>query len=262
MSHQETTMNKQTPNRTQPTVLERIERKFFVQPRNIGLAYALLHQFCRPDSQYPVEQINSLYFDTGDLEQYNRSASGEYRKDKVRIRWYHTLGDYAEDVPVYVELKSRHGFTSFKQRQKMIIPPTRLNSAALRQGIIPRNNLSGITAGFGYFPPKPLEPVIVISYLRYRFSELKMGLRVSLDCHIRSTVIKPELGYGERSLSLAGAVIEIKGQRMDLPVTLLRLRLLDLDWSRFSKYASCLDTHLEIPGTIARYWPSGRSNVN
>jgi hypothetical protein len=88
-----------------------------------------------------------------------------------------------------------------------------------------------------------------------------MGLRVSLDCQIRSTVIKPALGYRERSLPLAGGVIEIKGQRMDLPVTLRRLRLLDLDWSRFSKYASCLDTHLEIPGTIARDWPSGRSNV-
>ena len=34
------------------------------------------------------EQINSLYFDTPDLDQHERSLAGEFAKDKVRIRWY------------------------------------------------------------------------------------------------------------------------------------------------------------------------------
>ena len=67
---------------------QRIERKFFVLPKNIGLAYGLLQHVCRLDSEYPSEQINSLYFDTADLNQHEKSSSGDYRKDKVRIRWY------------------------------------------------------------------------------------------------------------------------------------------------------------------------------
>ena len=72
---------------------QRIERKFFVLPRNVELAYALLRQFCRLDSEYPNEQINSLYFDTEDLDEHVKSSSGDFRKNKVRIRWYHTLDD-------------------------------------------------------------------------------------------------------------------------------------------------------------------------
>ncbi len=80
---------------------QRFERKFFVVPRNIGFAYALLRQVCRPDSEYPEEQINSLYFDTPDLDQLQRSAAGEFKKDKVRIRWYGHNG-------VFVNPKQRH----------------------------------------------------------------------------------------------------------------------------------------------------------
>jgi hypothetical protein len=243
-----------------PPGLSRIERKFFVPPRNIGLAYALLRQYCHPDREFPAEQVNSLYFDTDDLEQYLKSASGESRKNKVRLRWYHALDHYRTDVPVFVELKSRDGFTSNKQRQLMPVPVSNLRLAALNDGIVPRTTLMETIAGFDYYPERPLEPVIVISYWRYRFVEMLTGMRVSLDRNIRSTVVRRSLGYGERELPLAGGVIEVKGQRMELPVTLRRMRLLDLDWSRFSKYSSCLDAHLTVPGTIAWQWPSGRTN--
>jgi hypothetical protein len=239
---------------------QRIERKFFVLPRNIGFAYALLRQFCRLDEKYPAEQVNSLYFDTDDLEQYNRSASGEYHKDKVRIRWYHTLDAYRGEVPIFVELKSRDGFTSIKQRQELPAPVQHLETASLSDGIIPMTTLTNIISGFGYHPEMPLHPVIVISYWRYRFSEILTGMRVTLDSNIRSTIVKRTLGYGERDLKLEGGVIEVKGQKMELPLTLRRMKLLDLDWSRFSKYSSCLDSHLEEPGTMARLWPSGRTN--
>ena len=66
---------------------QRFERKFFILPRNIGFAYALLRQICRPDGEYPEGQVNSLYFDTPDLDQYVRSAAGDFKKDKVRLRW-------------------------------------------------------------------------------------------------------------------------------------------------------------------------------
>ena len=237
---------------------QRIERKFFVKPRDIGFAHALLRQVCRPDSEYPVGQINSLYFDTADLDQHERSASGEYRKDKVRIRWYGENNAMPQMAPVFLELKSRRGFASSKRRDKFPVSRDKLEPDQLGAGIIDRTVLTNTIAGFGHFPSSPLRPIITISYLRYRFTEMLSGFRVSLDHNIRSTFVAREFGYGEKELPLIGGVIEVKGSSMELPGTLRKIKLLNTDWSRFSKYSHCIDTHLTDLGTVGRLWPSGR----
>jgi hypothetical protein len=134
----------------------------------------------------------------------------------------------------------------------------RLAPENLEKGIIPRTVLMETLARFGYFSFEILQPVIKISYWRYRFSEIMTGQRVSLDCHIRSTMIVPGLGNGEKELELPGAVIEIKGKTMELPETLTRARMLYTDWTRFSKYSACVDAHQEEPGSVGRLSPSGR----
>jgi hypothetical protein len=228
-----------------------------VLPRNINFAYALLHQFCRLDREYPQEQVNSLYFDTEDLEEHLRSASGDFRKHKVRIRWYHTLDAYQGEAPVFLELKSREGFAGYKQRERQLVPADSLAPDRLGRGIVPMTALTDTIAGFGHYPEMPIRPIIAIAYWRYRFREILTGTRVNLDCQIRSTVVNRSLGYGEGELKLAGGVIEVKGDKIELPLTLRRMKILDLDWSRFSKYGSCLDMHLLGPD-VARDWPSGR----
>lgn len=249
-------VDKSTANTAPPT--QRFERKFFILPRNIGFAYTLLRQICRPDSQYPEGQVNSLYFDTPDLDQYTRSASGEFRKDKVRIRWYDEYNSHQATSPVFLELKTRQGFASSKQRLRLLVPAQHLEPARLGAGVVDKTTLINTLAGFGHYVEKPLRPIIVIAYWRYRFNEMLTGVRVSLDYNIRSTMVAPELGYRERELRLTGGVIEVKGPTLELPLTLRRIRLLDTDWSRFSKYGYCLDSHLSQPGTVARLWPSGR----
>ena len=227
-------------------------------PRNIGFAYTLLRQVCRPDSKYPEGQVNSLYFDTPDLDQYERSASGDFKKDKVRIRWYGEIENHQEMVLAFLELKSREGFASSKQRQGLQVSAQHLEPGRLGAGIVSKTTLTNTLAGFGHYPELPLQPIIVISYWRYRFNEMLTGTRVSFDYNIRSSILTPELGYGERELQLRGGVIEVKGPTLELPITLRRIRLLDTDWSRFSKYGYCVDSHLSHPGTLARLWPSGR----
>jgi len=239
--------------------VQRIERKFFIWPRNTGFAHVFLRQVCRPDRDYPQGQINTLYFDTPELEQYMRSASGDFRKDKVRIRWYGSLGDYGKTVPVYLELKTRQGYASSKQRQRFLVPAQDLGTATLGKGIIEKAALVDALATFGHYPKSPLRPVILISYWRYRFNEMFTGVRVSLDLRIRSTVVAGGIGIGERDLELRGGVVEVKGPKLELPATLQRMKLLETDWSRFSKYGQCVDAHLEQPGLMARLWPSGRA---
>jgi hypothetical protein len=119
--------------------------------------------------------------------------------------------------------------------------------------------LARILAAFGYFPDQPLRPIILISYWRHRFTEVMTGARVSVDYDIRSTMVARELGYGERDLKLRGGVLEIKGSSMELPPTFVRLvKPLDTQWSRFSKYGQCIETHMSNPSAMARLWPSGK----
>lgn len=237
---------------------QRFERKFYLVPQKVGFAYGLLRHVCLPDTEYPSEQINSLYFDTADLDQHERSSSGDFYKDKVRIRWYGTEENISGMQNIFIELKSRQGFAGMKQRLKWSVPAEDLSLYKLAKGIVPRAMLLDTLAGFGYFLPEMLQPVILISYWRYRFSEIMTGQRVSLDCHIRSTMIIPGPGNGENKLELPGGVIEIKGQDIELPTTLKKTRVLDTDWTRFSKYSACIDAHTEKPGTVGRLSPSGR----
>jgi len=237
---------------------QRFERKFFVLPKNTGFAYTLLRQVCRPDSEYPEGQVNSLYFDTPDLDQYEKSLSGDFRKDKVRIRWYGKVENHEGIAPVFLELKSREGFASSKQRQRLLVSAEHLELGRLGSGIVSTTILNDTLAKFGHHPELPLRPIIVISYWRCRFNEMLTGTRISFDCNIRSSVVTPELGYGERELGLQGGVIEVKGPTLELPLTIRRMRLLDTDWSRFSKYGYCVESHLSQPGTGGRLWPSGR----
>ncbi len=214
------------------------------------MAYSFLRQICRPDKDYPKDRVNSLYFDTADLDQYTKSEAGEFRKNKVRIRWYDSDIKEQREVPVYLELKSREGFASSKQRRKFIVPAQSLDPANLSRGILGKTAIMQTLAGFGYFMEKPIKPIILISYQRRRFSEMQTGVRVSLDQDIRASVVAPELGFHTHEISLTNGVIEVKGPSLELPVTLRRMRMLDVDWSRFSKYGNCLDAYFSQTGVL------------
>jgi VTC domain len=256
---------------------ERMEQKFFVPPRRMGLVVAHLVRTCRWDAHYPEEQINSLYFDTHGLEQHERSLSGEFAKDKIRIRWYgseydpHDIAnsrssqspqpDPEARIPLWLELKSRRGFASTKLRQAMDVPGGSLAPRALATGIVPPTTLVHTLADFGFFPAGRLYPIVVVSYWRRRFVEPATGMRVSLDSNIRSSMVLPGVGRGERGLALPGAVVEVKGPRFDLPPSLRLLAEIGSSWTRYSKYSFSLEAHGSTIGAVSRLWPSGVVDV-
>lgn len=239
----------------------RVEQKYFVAPARIGCALALLRRTCRWDGDYPEEQINSLYFDTADLDQHERSLAGEFTKDKIRIRWYG--GDHGphmhEDGParVWLELKSRRGFSSTKQRRLLEVPGELLRYDTLSRGIVSHTTLMQTVTEFGFGNRGRLQPVITISYWRQRFVEPRTGFRVALDSHIRSSMVMPGIGRGERDLELPGAVVEVKGSTFDLPARLRQVAELGSSWTRYSKYSSSLEAHRSDLGSASRLWPSG-----
>ena len=258
---------------------ERVEQKFFVRPDRIDLAMGLLFRTCRRDPAYPSGHVNSLYFDTFDLEEHRSSEAGDSDKDKIRIRWYGAALDphgrsadragaeykgvrsQSEDdgtVQVWLERKSRRGFASTKQRLAVNVPASSVAFTSLGLGVVPMTLLIDTMGKFGYFPPRGrFCPVIAISYARYRFVEPVTGFRISIDRHVRSSVVMHGLSRGERGLQLPGAVVEVKGPTFDMPPSLRELADIGSTWTRFSKYSSSLDAHAADLGSVSRNWPSG-----
>ncbi len=237
---------------------ERFERKFFVSPSKEAFTRSMLAHISLPDGKYPKSRINSLYFDTYDLDMYRKSDDGNYERFKIRIRWYDNASEQKGDVPVYLELKAKRGFASRKNRRKFLVPAERLKNVNENNTIIDRNIIVRTLAEFGYFSDDSIQPVILIAYDRFRYVELMTGTRMSLDWNINSTLMNRELGIGQPGLVLDGSIIEIKGPSMDIPLTVQPLGFTDIDWTRFSKYASCIESQTETPGSVGLTWPSGR----
>jgi hypothetical protein len=99
--------------------------------------------------------------------------------------------------------------------------------------------------------------VIAISYWRYRFVEPETGFRISIDSNIRSSMVMPGIGRGERALELPGAVVEVKGSRFEVPRSLRPVAEIGSSWTRYSKYSSSIDGHESASGSASRLWPNG-----
>lgn len=237
---------------------ERFERKFFVSPEKVFFTRSLLSQLCLRDSEYPKGRVNSLYFDTPDLDQFQKSDDGNYERKKIRIRWYDNPCNQQDTVPVYLELKAKKGFASRKKRRKILVSAAQLNKIRANDTIVNRNVILQTLSEFGYFPEDFLVPVILITYERFRFVEIFTGTRLSFDWRISSSLTADGLGCSQANLMLEGGVIEIKGPSMEIPDSLRTLSVIDTDWTRFSKYACCLESQLENPGSVGCFWPSGR----
>ncbi len=246
------------PEQSGRQITQRFERKFFVNPLKKGIARALLSHLCLQDGEYPDNRINSLYFDTADLDEYHKSNEGDYKREKVRIRWYDDPRKQQGEVPVWLELKYKRGFAGKKKRKKFLVPAEKLCNMRSNNTILERNVILHTLSEFGYFPEKPLLPTIVITYRRLRFVEIMTGVRLSFDWDIGSFWVSPWIGFSQTHLKLQGAIIEIKGPTMQIPRSLRSLHTLGADWSRFSKYASCIDAQMEIPDSAGQLWPSGR----
>ena len=91
---------------------KRFERKYYIRPKDLNMSNVLLRQICRPDPQYPESIVNSLYFDTADLEDYYRSEEGYFERSKIRIRWYGNNNNEKESASILWSSRPRRVFSA------------------------------------------------------------------------------------------------------------------------------------------------------
>ena len=230
------------------TTMSRFEQKLVVPPQYAGFVVAWLHHACVADPVYPLNLITSLYFDTPELDSYYECLDGDIYKNKVRIRWYDQPAT-DQDVPAYVELKSKRGFNTVKQRKQVKVPGVALGESNVT-GIVSQLELERALQESGYVPRKQLRPLILISYRRYRFRERQSGMSLTYDLGIASTMVEGSIAIWAPQLELQTTVLELKGGTMALPPVFQGLQSIAPRWSAFSKYAKCLESHLQQPGSI------------
>ena len=224
---------------------KRFERKIPIDTEAVDLAAAFLEANLEPDRAYPEGEVSTVYFDDHQLSAYHSTLDGDLQRSKARLRWYGTEKP-AAPVDVFIELKEKNGFSSRKLRVRRSVAADRLHANGLA-GIADAVGMAGALLELAPVDASFLHPVVKVTYRRRRFTDPSSGARVTLDDRISSRIINRELPsfYGE--LAVNSAVIEIKGQEMELPRTLRRLGFFGPVWASFSKYAVCLSVQLNSP---------------
>jgi hypothetical protein len=188
---------------------------------------------------YPPRWINSVYFDSPRLENYEENLAGIARRRKARLRWY---GEAEGAVTVAFEVKCKRGRIGWKLAQPIATPidlSARWSSLreTLRAELKPDLRLYFDGAG---------EPVLMNRYLREYYSTFDGVLRVTLDYHQRYFDQRFSTRPNLRSPlpEPADAIIEFKappeaGDRLAEAVGIFPLRV-----TRGSKYVRGVETLL------------------
>jgi hypothetical protein len=213
------------------------EVKFVLAASLAGPARALLEGVCRRE-HHARSRIGTIYFDDRALGSAHEKWASDYRKTKVRLRWYDGAGT------VHLEVKRRVGSRREKLRFETSMPGEQLESGGLHAAAAA--GVGGLLAGLGIESPADLAPALRLVYSRDRFVDSGSGSRLSLDSAIAAVERAPwcaatGLPAGARG-ELDVALVECKGASRDLPATVAALAALGVRRSSFSKYNACL-TH-------------------
>lgn len=220
----------------------RIERKYVFAA---GLAVPLLawlDHACETDRAYPGSTVSSIYWDTPDLARLREKRDGDYRKTKLRLRWYDGAVAPGGHVPCWLEIKQRLGQVGRKTRLPLSLPMEALEDPAHPQVA----GLCGLAVEMGFHEAGVHVPMALIRYERRRYRDASCGARISVDTAIRCPWINDRHLPARLPVSLATGVLEIKTHPDPPPVTRILGPLLgDLACRPFSKYAACLTAALD-----------------
>jgi hypothetical protein len=216
------------------------EVKFVFPAAGFAAARAILRGSCRSEEPYAASLVETIYFDGVGLESLAEKLGSDYRKTKIRLRWYD------RSPAVWLEVKRRVG--SRREKRRLPLPAEFFDGRELSRRSVDDpalHRVPAILAAADEASPATLQPALHLSYRRERFFEPASGLRLSLDSDIVAlrfadwTAAVPGVrrsAGGRRSPVL----VEVKGGRRDLPAALAALADLGGRRESFSKYSFCM----------------------
>ena len=204
-------------------------------------AIALLESGCRPDPEFPLGQINSIYFDSPTQTAYEDKLNGDNLKLKVRIRWYgESIGaTQTDEVQAFIEIKHRIGSARRKNRRQVSVPARWISEVPLGDPSLPAF-LYRHARLFDEALPSNLAPSLCISYERRRFLCPRTGSRLAVDQHIRASRINEAMLPSVVGVRLNWALCEFKSHGGAAPPWGLALYRAGFRLRSFSKYGECM----------------------
>lgn len=193
-------------------------------------AEALLARLCPPDAEHPENVVHSVYFDSSRLASYQDKASGQYVKEKVRLRWYED-GSAIRPGTGWLEIKARVGSRGFKWRKA--VPFDGISAAAPDEAtlaLLLREHLGAV-----------FRPSVWLAYRRRRFVVPDGSARLALDRDIALRWASPALAPRRPPGLLPFFVVEVKGDRPEPPAWLSKAIGQVARSTAFSKYGLCVD---------------------
>lgn len=208
----------------------------------------LIHSWTRLHSAafselFPPRQVNSIYFDTPDLDTYNDHIEGIPERRKLRFRWY---GPNLESATGHLELKEKNDRIGWK-----LIQPIESNLLLCEQTWteIQTSILEGIHKEKNKIFQEMLSvsrPIVLTCYQREYYISANQQVRMTLDYNLRSynqwNSIKPNLIF--RSLSLNKIIIELKAEKQYAKNLGDVIAQFPVRANRNSKFTSAVDSFL------------------
>lgn len=213
------------------------EVKFVFPGAAVEAARAILRAACRSEAPHAASRVETIYFDGPHLDSLAEKLGSDYRKSKLRLRWYDG------GAAVWLEVKRRVGSRREKLRTAVPLDGRELSRRSLDAPALAQ--VPALLAAIGEIPPPGLAPAVHLAYRRERFVEPASGLRISLDTDIAPLRIAAwTAAAGGVRRGAAGLrspfLVELKGGSRDLPAPLAALAALGGRRESFSKYSFCL----------------------
>lgn len=156
----------------------RYERKYLVKVYSVQEVCSLLK--LHPAvylTAYPPRYVNSVYFDTPGFRNYNAHVNGEFKRTKIRIRWYGEHSGLVQN-PV-LEQKEKTGDAGIK-RSYPLLPLMVDNGRADWSSYLEKNQYLNNAA----FKDSLFFPVIFIRYFRYYYISSDLQCRLTIDTDV------------------------------------------------------------------------------
>lgn len=230
----------------------RIETKYIFN--NADFAINFLKANFLPDTEFPMNYVYTLHFDTDNFDSYYEKVDGNLIKSKLRVRWYSNNENLIIPEVVFIENKIKKNKEGLKYRKRNILPEK------IRQNIMNPHQwfdlIEKTKLDINFKSDKLMTPIMLSSYKRFRFIDKHSNSRVSLDQNIKTHILNfPVLKPKNTLLILDESIMEIKSPDDNLPIVLKGLAGLgavtSASFSKYERLLSKLDNNFSFNAITA-----------
>jgi SPX domain protein involved in polyphosphate accumulation len=197
----------------------RYEDKFRVSDANVKTLIAQLESI---DAKVPYAPrvVNSIYFDTTNLDMYRESEEGTTPRMKLRLRWY---GETTIRDSGVVQIERKYNSDNGRFKSSEVLNTNKLKNVLDRKTIF--------DSKYGILSPK-----VHVCYLRRYFTIER--IRITIDTQIRYLALQSSTWTSRLVAHENYAVMELKYKS---PEDMINLSIpLHENQVRFSKYCNAL----------------------